>query len=190
MATATGSGAISAVAGQAVLTTGAAASSSKKVETILPLRYSTRQGGLVRGTAIFTQGKVGCQLIGIGDTQDGFFFGFDGVEFGILRRSAGVETWVRQGSWEPGCTWAFDPTKGNVYQIRFQWLGYGEIQFYIEDPEIGNFVQVHRIQYANQNVNTSIRNPTLQIHASTTNTTNATAMVLSTPRRWHSWRGR
>lgn len=180
--TTTGTGAITASSGRAVLSSSAAINSSAMIASNLPLRYITGQGGLARFTAVFTQGVPGnTQLIGIGDASDGLFFGFDGAYFGILRRSAGVDNWVYEEAWEPGYDWGFDPTKGNVYQIRFQWLGYGEIQFSIENPETGGFVLVHRIQYANAHVNTSIRNPTLPIHASSTNTKNSTDVVLMTP---------
>lgn len=54
----------------------------------------------------------------------------------------------------------FKPSKGNVYQISMQYLGYGAIRFYIEDPKTGAFLLVHTIQYANKNTKPSVINPT------------------------------
>jgi len=45
-----------------------------------------------------------------------------------------------------------DPTKLNVYQINFRWLGVGEIRYAIEDQTTGNMVFFHREHYTNQNL--------------------------------------
>lgn len=71
---------------------------------------------------------------------------------------------------------SIDPTKGNVYQIRFEWLGYGCISYYIAEPTTGKFVLVHRIQYPNQANVTSINNPSLPFMIESVNTTNNTAI--------------
>jgi hypothetical protein len=56
-----------------------------------------------------------------------------------------------------------DPSKGNVYKIAFQYLGFGSITFYIELPEVDTLVPVHRIKYVNSNLNPSMKNPNMQI---------------------------
>jgi hypothetical protein len=53
-----------------------------------------------------------------------------------------------------------DPTQGNVYQITFQWLGYGAITFFVEEPSSGSFIPMHRIAYANANLVPSVGIPT------------------------------
>jgi hypothetical protein len=55
-----------------------------------------------------------------------------------------------------------DWSKGNVFQIRYQWLGYGAQSYFIENPNTGNMVLVHRVPYSNRNVVPSIFNPSLQ----------------------------
>ena len=70
-----------------------------------------------------------------------------------------------------------NPTKGNVYQIQFQSLGYGAIKFYVEDSVSGDFVLVHVIEYANTETDTSVTNPTFRIGwvaRNTGNTSNIT----------------
>lgn len=71
-----------------------------------------------------------------------------------------------------------DPTKGNVYQIQYQWLGFGTIVYSIEDPTTGHFNEVHRIEYPNANTSPSINNPTLPLYGASINTTNATNVIL------------
>jgi len=48
-----------------------------------------------------------------------------------------------------------DPTKGNVYQIQLQWLGFGAITFYVEDNS-GHFTAFHQIKYTNRNLTPSL----------------------------------
>ena len=56
-----------------------------------------------------------------------------------------------------------DPQKGNVYQVKFQYLGYGAITFFIEDSDNGRFVPVHIVQYSNNNTSPSVGNPSFKI---------------------------
>lgn len=55
-----------------------------------------------------------------------------------------------------------DPTKGNVYQVQYQYLGFGDITFSIEDKMTGLFVDVHKIRYANTHTIPSLSNPTMR----------------------------
>lgn len=188
--TTTGSGTITQADSMAVLQTTAATTSSAKIETKRFLKYRPGQGCHVRGTALFTTGVAGSeQLFGCGDDQNGLFFGFDGASFGIMSRYDSVDTWVAQENWNgdvmDGTGGAsnptaqnLDPTKGNVYQISFQWLGFGLINFGIEDSSTGKFVTVHQIQYANKNTVPSLLNPSFPILWSTENTTNNTNITV------------
>ncbi len=74
------------------------------------------------------------------------------------------------GSGVSGIT--LDQQKGNVYQIAFQYLGFGNIHFYIENPNTGDFQEVHQIRYTNTNITPSVSNPTFRIVWSSINTTN------------------
>ncbi|GAB4272812.1 hypothetical protein [Thermincola ferriacetica] len=187
--TTTGSGTVTQSNSKAVLQTTAAANSSAKIETKKALRYQPGMGALVRFTALFTSGMANStQIIGIGDANDGFFFGYNGTSFGILRRQNATDFWIPQSAWNidkfdgtglSGIT--LDPTKGNVYVIQYQWLGFGAIRFFIENPATGDLVPVHVLQYANANTNPSVFNPTLPLMAQVRNTTNTTNIKLETP---------
>ncbi len=75
---------------------------------------------------------------------------------------------------------ALDPTKGNVYQIRYQWLGFGLLSFAIENPANGKFIDVHQIRYANANTAPSLQNPTLPLHIMSKNTSNTSNLTVKT----------
>tara|TARA_R110000772_G_scaffold249530_2_gene364002 strand:+ start:113064 stop:114614 length:1551 start_codon:yes stop_codon:yes gene_type:complete len=102
-----------------------------------------------------------------------------------LAGASTTTTVVNQSSWnqdtfdgtgDSGVT--LDPTKGNVYQIRYQWLGFGAIEFSIENPETGVFTIVHRIKYANTVTIPSVDNPTFSLFAGVENTSNTSDIVM------------
>lgn len=113
-----------------------------------------------------------------------------GVAASIAETVAGAaptDTWIAQTAWNQdvmdgtgvsGMT--LDPTQGNVYEVRYQWLGFGQLSFYVEDSNTGDFQLVHRIAYANANTTPSMINPTLPLCAMVENTTNDTDITLST----------
>ena len=55
-----------------------------------------------------------------------------------------------------------DWTKGNVFEIQAQYLGFGAIKFFVEDTP-GEFILVHQIEYANANTQPSLANPSLPV---------------------------
>lgn len=91
--------------------------------------------------------------------------------FTTLRTAATpTETWTYQsnfnvdkldGTGPSGMT--IDPTKINVFQIQFRWLGAGQIAYSIEDETTGDFISFHREHYVNQNVNSWVANPSFKI---------------------------
>lgn len=287
-----GQGAISQEDNMAILQSGAAANSSARVFSRVPVRYQPGQGTLVRFTALFPDvGVAGSeQFVGIGEVGDGFFVGYRGTEFGFLHRHSGkpeirtVEItadadtgagditvqlnavsaaiavvqgdtarevavkvaafdWSTVGlgwtvsvidatltfrswseapkagafsyvdtdttgvtatvtqvvagvtatdSWHPQTAWSehklleagdaldmvLNPTKGNVYQIRYQWLGYGLISFFIESQVTGEITLVHRVRYSNLRIIPSLQNPTLPLQMSVLNTTNTSNLTV------------
>jgi len=99
---------------------------------------------------------------------------------GIAQTTAGVskttEFYPRSEWNRDTCDW-IDPTLGNVYQIKLQYLGYGAISFFVESPSTGDFTLVHVIEYANSATTPSVGNPSLRcglFAASLGSTTNLT----------------
>lgn len=179
-------GSVTQANAQAVLQTGTNPAGVGSLFSNSAARYSPGQGMVIRFTAAFTQGVANShQEIGYGDDSDGFFFGYMGTTFGVCRRQNTVDTFIAQSAWNGGVgnfttAGGFDPTKGNVYQIRYQWLGYGAIRFYIENPGTGELALVHTIYYPNQAVIPSIFNPSLPLRAQVNNSGNTTNLTLLT----------
>jgi len=97
------------------------------------------------------------------------------------RTTAGVTKttdFVAKASWNRDtASFLTDVTKGNVYRIIYQYLGYGAIYFFVERPSTGKFVLVHQIEDANANTTPSLGNPSLHVGvfaASLGSTTNLT----------------
>ena len=254
------------------------------------LKYNAGQGAVARFTALFTTGVADSeQVIGCGNGLNGFFFGYDGADFGVLRRSGGkpelreldvttgsttdedititldgiavtnvtvtnsgdptitaleiadhsyasggtgwgarvvgdkvifisieptsksgsyslssattsvgsfsqvgagvapTDTWVNQSNWnvdtmdgEGLSKMDLDHTKGNVYEVSFQWLGYGMITFSIENSVTGKLIPVHQIPYANANTAPSVENPSFPMFAMATNKGNTSNLTIRT----------
>lgn len=99
-----------------------------------------------------------------------------------VQKQAGVEptiTLINQTQWNRNTVSWLNPTKGNVYSISIQYLGFGNIQFYVEDEVHGGPVLVHQIEYANKNTTPSVGNPTFRIGWLVRNLGNTSELVVS-----------
>lgn len=101
-----------------------------------------------------------------GSKSGSYSYSSSGASTGTITQSrAGVtktSTHTPQSSWN-GSSVTFNPALGNVYQIAYQYLGFGQIEFCIENPSTGYFETVHRIKYANTSTTPSILNPSLKL---------------------------
>jgi len=83
--------------------------STVRFKTLYRCPYSAGLGLSAKFSAYFSEPQPGChQLIGYGDENDGFFFGYNETNFGILRRCGGKNE-VRTVTIDTGAT-----TTGNV----------------------------------------------------------------------------
>lgn len=168
--TTSGSGNIYAMNRKARITSGSTSNSVARMTSCSVLRYSSGVGMCVRFSGIFsTPISTGSQYIGIGDADNGFFFGYTGTTFGINHRCSSGDMITNQSSWSrdkmdgTGLTGhVLDPSKGNVYQILYQWLGFGCIKFFVEEPTLG-FILIHQIDYSGTSTSVSIDNPSLPL---------------------------
>lgn len=71
-----------------------------------------------------------------------------------------------------------DPQKGNVYQIGFQYLGFGNAKFQVEDPETGNLFQFHELKNANSRTTPVLKDPNVSILATSANIGGTTSKTL------------
>lgn len=77
-----------------------------------------------------------------------------------------VQTFISQSNWNidkvdgKGVSqFKLDPRKGNVYGVGYQYLGFGDPIFSVEDSRTGAFTNVHRIQTANKTTLPVLSNP-------------------------------
>lgn len=77
-----------------------------------------------------------------------------------------IDTFIAQSDWNIDTMDGSGPSGmtlntafGNVYQISFQWLGYGDIFFYIENNQTGFLQPVHLLEYDNANTTPSLQIP-------------------------------
>ena len=150
------------------------------------IKYRAGQGMTVRFTTVYTTGVTSStQIMGFGTAQNGYFFGFNGTAFGVLHRNNGADTWVAQAAWNGDkCNgsgvsgFTIDPTKGNVFQIRYPYLGYGVITFWILDPASANWLLCHTIRYPNTATAVQLSNPNLRFYAQVLNDGNNTNLAM------------
>jgi len=173
--------------GMAVLTTGAQVNSVATLTTRNYVKYRPGQGSMSRFTALFTTGVAGStQFAGPGGgSVDGIGFGYNGTSFGALYRHNSTDTWI------PQSTWNYDtmlgggasgkilvPTNLNVYQIKFQYLGGGNIFYYVLNDFTGSWVLVHMVKNAGNLTAPNLRNPSMPVRFEARNTTNTSALVI------------
>jgi hypothetical protein len=183
--TVVGTGVADTDAGRLRLQTGVGATGSAIFESKQAIKYRAGQGVTTRFTYAFATGTASStQGIGPGYAQNGYFFGYNGVDFGVLHRNGGVDTWVSQGSWNGDkCNgtgtsgFTITPQLGNVFMVRYPYLGYGVITFWILNPSTGRWVLCHTLQYPNTTVDTQITNPSLSMYAWMTNTGNTSNLI-------------
>ncbi len=150
------------------------------------VKYRAGQGTTARFTTVFANGTASnTQIIGMGNTVDGYFFGYNGTSFGILHRISGSDTWVAQASWNgdkadgtgaSGFNW--NKQFGNVCMIKYPYLGYGDIMFFVEDSNTGEMILVHTIKYANTTATVQLSNPDLFFWANMTNAGNTSNLIM------------
>lgn len=89
-----------------------------------------------------------------------------------------TDLWTPKAQWNVNPNIDIDPTLGNVYQIQLQYLGFGGIKFFIEDPETAKFELVHVIRYANTSTVPSVKNPIFRMGWAARNYGNTTDMIV------------
>ncbi len=82
------------------------------------------------------------------------------------------------GSGPSGMT--LNPQMGNVFQIEFQYLGFGNAIFSIEDPDSAKLVPFHIIKNANSRPTPVLKNPNLFTLATSANIGGTTSKTLKT----------
>jgi len=173
-------------AGRLRIQAGTGGTSYAYITNKFPLRYRAGQGMVALFTPVFDTGVASnVQAWGVGGIAsnalyDGYFFAFNGVDFGIYHYNKGTPTWIPQTDWNGDkClandgSFEYDPTFGSPAMIKYPYLGYGDIFFWLQNPNTGAWKKVHTIQYANTTNATQLGNPTMQFIGFTANSGNTT----------------
>jgi len=181
--------------GQAVFTTSSNINGGVKAVTNTTVLYRPHFELYAAFSCIFTTGIANSyQRIGLYDTSNGFYIGYEGTAFGITIRKGGANTTTQRASFNVdtltgaagsnftrnGVPESLDPTKDNLYRIRFGWLGAAPIFFEVMSPD-GEWVVFHIIKHPNTVAATSINNPELPITLDIQKTAaDATVLTVST----------
>jgi hypothetical protein len=161
--------------GMATFSTGATNPSTAKGTSLTSILYRSGEEVYAMFTAAFTAGVAGTfQRVGLTDEAEGFFMGYEGTSFCVSYITNSVVTSVAQASWNidtatgqvgsdftsSGVVQTLDPTKLNLYRIRFGWLGIGPADFEVMAPD-GAWVSLHQFKFPNSQATPSIRTPNL-----------------------------
>lgn len=164
----------------------ASGNTSVTASEIAAANYSNTAGGwdaqAVSNVVYFsrhTAGTAGASTFAAGATGTA-------ANFAILTTGAApTEQFIAQSSWNQdkfdgtgpsGQT--IDPTKGNVYGVQFQYLGYGDAFFYIVNGLTGRPQLAHVIRNSNTRSSTNLRNPNLYLTWESRNTGTGTSVVM------------
>jgi hypothetical protein len=141
---------------------------------------------IARFTGVWvTNAASSTQVIGMGNTQVGYFFGYNGTTFGVSIRNGGSDSWTAQSAWNgdkcdgtgaSGFNW--NKTLGNVMMIRYPFLGYGAITFWVQNPVTCEWILCHTIQYPNSSASVQVSNASFPFYANATNAGNTTNLTM------------
>lgn len=175
--TTSGGGTVTATAGSGIISSGVGAN-GKALITSDPLTdYRPGFEMYFWGTATFTipTSASSFQRIGLYDDNNGYFIGYEGTTFGFTRRSGGADNFTAIAAWDDpltggptskftrdGVPEVFDPTKFNVYRVRFGWFGSAICVLELLAPD-GHWVEALRRENPNFFTVPHIQNPNLPV---------------------------
>lgn len=175
----TGTGSATQGSAEMTLSTGTGVTSSASAVSNMSVQWSPGRGLYALFTAAFTTPTSAAseQRMGYYDSNNGFFVGYHGLTFGITKRTAGVDTFIPQSSFDG------DPLNGNIATSTFKSngvpvaanftllntfrldLGFGGVKkFYIFSPD-GNWVLFHTFRDPNSSRTVNTQNRNLPIRA-------------------------
>ena len=89
-----------------------------------------------------------------------------------------TEGFVKKSEWNVNPDIDINPQLGNVYKVQFQYLGFGNTFFSIENPETGKYEVVHIHKYANTATKPSVPNPIFRVGWAARNNGNTTSLTV------------
>lgn len=173
-----GGGSVSIANGHSIYSTGTATTASVSVVTAQSVVYRPAHEIYAFFTAAFATAGVAnsSQRIGLFDTNNGFYIGYEGTAFGITKRTATVNTFVNRTVFNTdlldgnalskftrnGTPEAINLAFSNLFRVRFAWLGSASVLFEVFSPD-GTWVTFHTLKIPNSQYDPSITTPVLPL---------------------------
>ena len=155
--------------GKLKVSSGATAGDVTEIHSKRHPRYQPNRGHLY-STAVILPDPTndGVRDFGVFTPENGVFFRLksDGKLYAVLK-SDSVDVLEE----EITIPFDFDVSKGNIYDIQYQWRGVGNYKFYIGNPSEGVSQWVHTFNLLGTLTDISIQNPALPATYKSTNTT-------------------
>jgi len=174
--TVSGGGTATSGIGTGVFSTSTAVTAAVLAQTPATILYSAQYEawGVLSGAFTAPTSAASFQRLGLYNAVDGFAFGFNGLNFGVLTRFNSVDTFIPQTSWNRdvlsgaaastfrnnNAPVALVPANMNMYRIRYGWYGAVDTYFEVYAPD-GNWVVVHQVRTANSQAGVNLTNPNL-----------------------------
>jgi len=191
--TTSGGGSVTHSNGHALYSTGTGLTAVAKGVSVQKTEYRPAHEIYAFFTAAFTTptSAASYQRIGLYDAANGFFIGYQGLTFGVTKRTNSIDTFIPASSFNSdllsglptstftrnGIAEAINYGFSNLFRIRFAWLGSANILFEVFSPD-GKWVTFHNIRQPNTSLNPSIVSPnlpmTIDVSKTLSDTTNLT----------------
>lgn len=190
-----GSATVTAVNSEYILSTTALANDSAILDSAEKGRYQAGYAAEVGLGIRYAGTPTGAMQVkwGYFDANNGFYFGRDATGIFIATLRGGSETKVYQSSWNvdkldgtgtSGLTVSL--SKGNIFQIRYSWYGYGAVYFTVVISDSNNVqrnIVVHRFSAT---ATTNIIDPNQPLRVKIENGATATAHTVYVGGRQYS----
>jgi len=150
------------------------------------LPYKAGQEAFVFFTAMWDNPVINNKrFVGLFDNLNGYAIGYNGLDFGILRRKDSVDVeFTKQSDFHldkldgtGSSGFVLDKTKLNVFRISFIYLGGGSIKYWVLTDN--GWVNFHTIEYQNRNTVPHVSLPYLKIGIENVNSGNTTNVKVS-----------
>jgi len=122
------------------------------------VRFACKTNGAKTGTYSFSGGATGVTAtitqvqVGTADTNNWTY-----------QADWNLDTLDGSGNHRNPSKMLLDPSKINVYQINYRWLGVGEIRYAIENQNTGDMTFFHHENYTNQHTTPHLDNPSMKL---------------------------
>lgn len=139
------------------------------------VRFACKTNGAKTGTYSFANDATGVTATAFTQLQTGVA----DTNNWTYQSDFSIDTLDGSGNHRNPSKMLLDPSKLNVYQINYRWLGAGEIRYAIEDQASGDMTFFHHENYTNQYTVPHLDNPSMKIGYIAANLTAGTSANVS-----------